>query len=146
MEKIFRYYLSGVVGRTVAQSQMFNWSELLEECGYSTTFIIFYSLKNKRMMQNMTKYYKGKCIKISSPNLIIIRDIIQFSILFICWLKKVFIKDKIIFQTRSTGNAMPLSMIRFLPKTRIIFDARGAGEEEANDLYKNQSKQNYGRK
>ena len=120
------------VGRTVTDSQVFNWVEVLKQHGVNTDLI---SLSNKQKMQNkdavnqIEKKTGGKFYqyKLYPP---IINDLVLFFIFLKLYLSDYSKYDRIIFQTRLEGVGIPFFIIRLLPKVKTIFESRGATIEE----------------
>ena len=118
------------IWETVTDSQVFGWMDNLNRMGFPTTIISFatkiVSVSQKRKIENKIggNFYQYKQKKM------FINDIFTVFILFLHYIKVFGKTNKIIFQTRVSNIAVPLVIIKFLPKTRIIFDARGAHSEE----------------
>jgi len=133
MMQIRRVYLSGPVSRGVAESQMINWAGLLEPEGISTEFHIFYHKKNeeKYLGMNISEYtatFSGK----RYINILAVREITFIFYLIGILLKAQKKHQKIIFQTRAAVYAIPLLFLKVVSQARVIYEIRGAGEEEVN--------------
>ena len=128
MGKIVRIYVSSEVSRGVARSQMFNWAEWIEKKGIHTIFLIFYSNKNKLAL--MLEENKSDILTVKILKYPIVRQFQIISVFFRIWLRYMAQKKIMIFQTRSPFFYLGLMLIKYLPKTKIIYDIRGAGEDE----------------
>ena len=130
-KKIKRFYIMPEVWVTVTQSQVFNWIKLVNERGISTDCI---SITDKKIPQDdvrkIEKSINGKFIQVHDFKRLLVSDIYTFFILFKFYLKNVFKYDKIIFQTR-IGIGTVYLILNLLPNVKLIFEARGAGNEES---------------
>lgn len=129
-EKIKRFYIMPEVWVTVTQSQVFNWIKLVNENGISTDCIsITNNKKSAEDVERIEKAIKGNFIQVHDFRRIIVSDIYTFLVLLKHYFKNVFSNEKIIYQTRiDVGSAF--YFLRLLPKVVLIFEARGAGNEE----------------
>jgi len=127
-----RYFIMSYVGRTVTDSQVFNWVEVLKQHGVNTDLI---SLSNKQRMQKkdaviqIEKKTGGSFYqyKLYPP---IINDLVLLFIFLKLYLSDFIKYDRIIYQTRLEGVGMPFFIIGLLPKVKTIFESRGATIEE----------------
>ena len=129
-KKIKRFYIMPAVWRTVSESQVFNWIELINEAGLSTDCIsISKKSQSKENIKKIERSLKGRFYQYYLlPD--IISDLYQFVIFFYHYLVNFFYYDKIIFQTRIPRIGSVLSVLRLFPKVRIILELRGAKLEE----------------
>ena len=131
MDKVLRYYISEIVSKSVANSQMFNWGEVLARKGLRTTFVVFY--RSKEDVFNMTKDTTQPLVKVRVFKFFLIRNLIHFSTFIYLYIKASIRSRKIIFQTRTPSAAPALAIIRFLPNVKVITEVRGI-ELEQYDL------------
>ena len=132
VKKSKRYFIMPPVWRTVTDSQVFNWVEILNEHDIKTDLI---SLSNIEKMQNKesVRQIEGRTggrfyqYKLYPP---IINDIVLIFLFLRLYIKDFHNFDKIIFQTRVASVGIPLSIIKLLPKVKTIFESRGATIEE----------------
>ena len=128
--RIKRFYIMPEVWVTVTQSQVFNWIKLVNERGISTDCI---SITDKRTPQDdvrkIEESIKGEFIQIHDFKRLLVSDIYTFLMLFKFYLKNVVKYDKIIYQTR-IGIGTVFLILNWLPKVKLVFEARGAGNEE----------------
>ncbi len=129
-DKIKRFYIMPEVWVTVTQSQVFNWIKLVNEQGLSTDCISITDKKNSQEdVRKIEESIQGKFIQVHDFKRLLVSDIYTFLVLFKYYLKNVFKYDKIIFQTR-IGIGTSYFILNWLPKVKLIFEARGAGNEE----------------
>ncbi len=137
-KNLTRYYIMPEIWKTVSQSQVFGWLELLNKSGYPSSCIslvlwksFFRSNKEKINKVEITKKIGGKFYEIPVIDKPYIFDVLIVAVLFYFWMKKVLFSKRIIFQTRLQNLSYGLSFINLFPKVKIILDARGAFLEEA---------------
>lgn len=132
VKKSKRYFIMPSVWRTVTDSQVFNWVEVLNKQGVNTDLI---SLSNTSKMQNRdsVKQIEGRTggrfyqCKLYPP---IVNDIVLLFLFLRLYLKDFQKFDKIIFQTRLAYVGFPFFIIKLFPKVKTIFESRGATIEE----------------
>lgn len=126
MEKITRIYLTPVISRGVAVSQIFNWGKFIEEKGIHTKYLIFYD--NLGKIDEMADKNDSDIIPIKLINKPIIRDLqIIFSVFNI--IRRSFkSNDKVILQTRHSLFYIAFLLFHKMPKVKTILELRGAGE------------------
>jgi glycosyltransferase involved in cell wall biosynthesis len=130
-KKIKRYYIMPEVWVTVTQSQVFNWVKLVNENGISTDCISITKSKNNVESVNIIEEsIGGKFIEIKNYKTLIINDIYLSYILIKFYFKNLNKYDKIIFQTRMAQIGLTFAFLKWLPKTKFIFEARAAKNEE----------------
>lgn len=134
MNKIIRIYISTEISRGVAVSQMYDWANLIETIGVKTIFAVFY--RSKSRLRDMTKGVKAVFHPVRIRKFLLLRDT-RILLTLIGLYVKYSEYEKIIFQSRDTQMVFPLRLIRILPKSRIIFESRAAGEYESS--HKNNS-------
>jgi glycosyltransferase involved in cell wall biosynthesis len=130
MGRILRYYISETISKSVANSQMFNWGEVLAEKGLRTEFIIFY--RSKQEMLDMTGDAKQPIIKIHVVKFFLVRNLVLFFSLLVLYLRARLKFQKIIFQSRTYSVAPSLAILSLLPGLRVIADIRGFETEKYN--------------
>ena len=129
---IKRFYIMPAVWRTVTDSQVFNWVEVLNKSNVETDII---SLVNNRHRQDEEKVAEiekrtgGKFYQFKLHPLLL-NDIILTVRLFFLYARNVFKYDTIIFQTRMADLGHTFGLIKLLPKVKTIFESRGATIEE----------------
>jgi glycosyltransferase involved in cell wall biosynthesis len=131
--KIKRFYIMPEVWVTVTQSQVFNWIKLInqEDDEISTDCISITNDKNsKKDVKEIESLIEGKFIEIHNFKRLIVSDLYIALVLFKFYLKNIFQYDKIIFQTRLGSTGFTYAILKWLPKTKFIFEARGAKNEE----------------
>ena len=129
-KRVKRFYLMPKVWRTVTNSQVFNWVKIINEHGISSDCIsISKQVLDKDSVNEIEKLINGKFYQhnIFSP---LLNDVYLFSVLLSYYIKCSSHYDTIIFQTRLPYIGIPLYLIKQLPKSRIIFESRGATMEE----------------
>lgn len=137
MDKILRYYISEIVSKSVANSQMFNWGEVLASKGIKTEFVIF--SRSKEKVGQMTKDTKQPIIIIPIIKFFLIRNMVHFFTFIFLYVKARIKYQKVIFQTRTQSVAPSLAILRFLPGLKVISDIRGF-ELEHYDLHSYRSR------
>jgi glycosyltransferase involved in cell wall biosynthesis len=123
MGKTIRYFITGIIGKSVANSQIFNWGEVLAERGLKTKFVIFY--RSKQDVLKMTADATQPIIKIPIIKFFIVRNIIHFVSLFGLYFIAIFRYRKVIFQSRNSEVAPSLAILRIFPGVKIVSDIRG---------------------
>ncbi|MCD4651793.1 MAG: hypothetical protein K8S56_08425 [Candidatus Cloacimonetes bacterium] len=133
-KKIVRYYLSPPPIRLVLESQLFNWLKYQNEAGLpSNCYVICYHGNpvkfSKEKREKLEQDIGGKIRYAYFYNKTLL--IILQTILLGCqlWWKEHRRADKIIFQSRIPQVAFGFLLISFLPKVRVIYDARAAFPE-----------------
>ena len=117
---------------TVTQSQVFNWVKVINDSGGSTDCIsITDSKMSQEDVEKIENSIHGKFYQVHDYKRFLLSDINTFLALFKHYLKNVFKYDKIIFQTR-IGIGTAYLLLNWLPKVKLIFEARGAGNEETS--------------
>ena len=117
---------------TVTQSQVFNWVKVINDSGGSTDCIsITDSKMSQEDVEKIENSIHGKFYQVHDYKRFLLSDINTFLALFKHYLKNVFKYDKIIFQTR-IGIGTAYLFLNWLPKVKLIFEARGAGNEETS--------------
>ena len=135
--KIKRLYIMPEVWSTVTQSQVFNWIKLVNEKGISTDCISITAKKHKKKdVEKIEKSLLGSFIEIHDFKKLIINDIHLILVLLNHYFKNVYKYEKIIFQTRLTSLSYVYALMKWLPKTKFIFDARGAYTVEREHVNK----------
>lgn len=128
---IKRFYILPAVWGTVTKSQVFNWVELVNKNSDIHTDCI--SLTHKKVDGNQVKSIED-LIKANffqyKTNIPVLGHLYIFYIFLNFYFKNVKNYDKIIFQTRITMTGWAFTILRFLPKVKLIFEARGAAVEE----------------
>lgn len=127
---IKRFYLMPKVWRTVTDSQVFNWVRIVNDNGVSTDCISFSKTKEDSVsISNIEKKIGGNFIQynIYSP---ILNDFYVFVKLLKHYFQSFGKYKVIIFQTRMPNLGIPLRLISLFPKSRIVFESRGATIEE----------------
>ncbi len=141
---IKRYYIMPNVWRTVTESQVFNWIKIINENGIETDCIsLTRNKQNAKRIHEIENNIKGKFYQFFfyGP---LVNDIFLFFELFKLYLNDIRYYDKVIFQTRVTTIGIPLYILKLFPRTRIIFESRGATIEEKK--YVNENNLNFKKK
>lgn len=130
-DRIKRFYIMPNVWVTVTQSQVFNWIKLVNEEGISTDCISISSKKHSDQdVKKIEDSISGRFIEIHDYSRLIVSDLFVTYILLKYYFKNVFRYKKIIFQTRILSLGLTYAILKWLPKAKFIFEARGAGNEE----------------
>ncbi|MCF6296964.1 MAG: glycosyltransferase [Flavobacteriaceae bacterium] len=129
--KIKRFYLMSEVWVTVTQSQVFNWIKLINQKGIPTDCISITTKKSsKKDVEKIEESIEGNFIEIHNRKRLIVSDIFLTLNLLKHYLKSLSNYKKIIFQTRLTGAGLTFGVLSWLPRSKFIFEARAATNEE----------------
>jgi hypothetical protein len=123
MKSTIRYFISEPISKSVANSQMFNWGEVLAAKGLRTEFIIFY--RSKQDLKSMIEDTTQPIVEIPVIKFFLIRNLIHFISLLTIYFKAKHRFEKIIFQSRTNGVSPSLALLRLLPGVKVITDIRG---------------------
>ena len=115
---------------TVSKSQVFNWIKLINEYGISTDCLSITPKKlDRKNVKLIESEIKGDFYQIKNRKLLII-DIFLFMALLKYYVNNIFKYDKIIIQTRLNSIGFTFFILRFFPKIKLVYESRGAGNEE----------------
>ena len=120
------------VWRTVTDSQVFNWVEVLNKINVQTDIISLVNDKfrqNKEKVSEIEKRTSGRFFQFKLYPLLLNDVILTFRLLAL-YFQNVGKYDEIIFQTRMADLGHTFSLIKHLPKAKTIFESRGATIEE----------------
>lgn len=123
MIRVFRYYISETISKSVANSQLFNWGDVLSENGLKSEFVIYY--RSKEEVNKMTEDTTQPVLKIRVVKFFPLRNLIHFVSLLLLYFRARIKYNRIIFQSRAPGVSPSLALIRLLPGARVITDIRG---------------------
>ncbi len=128
--KVKRFYIMPEIWVTVTQSQVFNWIKLINEKGISTDCVSISTKKNTPdNVKLIEKSLKGRFYEIHNFNKLFINDFYFLFVFLRLYFSHVFKYDKIIFQSR-VQIGFAYYFLSFLPKVKLIFEGRGASNEE----------------
>jgi hypothetical protein len=129
-KKIARFYIMGETAPTITDSQVFNWMEVLNKNGYPTSIISFIKKIDENLdFERVNKKTGGKYYQYKSKNTFF-NFIYYYRIFKKHYLNASMKADKVIFQTRTSGVALPLLLLKIFTNAKIIYDARGLSIEE----------------
>lgn len=135
-KKIKRLYIMPEVWVTVTQSQVFNWIKLINEEGIKTDCISITPNKHdKKGVEEIEKAISGRFIEVTDFRRLLVNDVYFTYIFLKYYFKNVFTYDRIIFQTRLSSLGLTFAALKWLPKTKFIFESRGAGTAERTHMY-----------
>ena len=125
---------------TVTQSQVFNWIKKLNSMGIQTDCV---SITDKKLNDVDKKIIEesinGQFHQVYNYKKIFISDIVIIIAMLKFYLTSVFKYEKIIFQTRINSMGVPYALLRWLPKAKFIFEARGVKSEEEGHVLSGQN-------
>lgn len=142
-KKIKRFYILPSVWSTVTNSQVFNWVEIVNKKSSIETDCI--SLTGRKIditkVEKIEEKIQGKFYQRKTKRLI--GHLYSFYVFLSFYFKSVKHYDIIIFQTRVTMLGWAFTALRFLPKVKVIFEARGAALEESKHVLGSQPTLNH---
>jgi len=119
------------IGLTVTDSQVFGWMQLLNQQGYPTSIISMVNELNTDLdMESITKKTGGKYFQYRNK-IPFLGNLFFFFKFLNHYLAARKNSEKVIFQTRTSGAAIPLIVLKILTRVKIVYDARGATIEES---------------
>lgn len=128
---IKRFYILPEVWGTVTNSQVFNWVEVVSKNSNIKTDCI--SLTGKKIDATRVKAIEEKIngnFYQFNAKIPFLGHLYVLIVFLKFYFKNVNSHDKILFQTRITMLGWVFTVLRFLPKVKLIFEARGATVEE----------------
>lgn len=118
------------VWKTVTQSQVFNWIKIISEYGITTDCISLTGNKlSKKEVVDIENQLNGRFYQ-RSVYPMLLNDIYMVFVLVSFYFKNIKKADKLIFQTRITKIGNAFQIVKILPRSKMIYEARGAALEE----------------